>query len=155
MKKFIGLLTLIQILSVTGCNQTDEEKESRVSLLKTTDPSPVQITNKQEKNIAEEVKNEVNKFGEIYDVAVITGKNDTLVVYKVKHLKRFKMKQIEKKVINQLQEKFPKENFTVSSDYKIFMEAVELKDKADDPKFSDKKAEKELQKIIRLKNEQT
>jgi hypothetical protein len=155
MKKNIWFILLLIVLLVSGCSQTKGVQESRASLIKTTNPSPVQINDKQEKNIADDVKKEVKKFDEIYDVAVVQGKKDTLVVYKVRHLQRFRMKQIEKNVTKQLEQKFPKGNFTVSSDYKIFMEAVELKDKVNEPKFSDEKAETRLQQIIKLKNEQT
>ncbi|HYK73361.1 MAG TPA: hypothetical protein VEV44_09605 [Pseudoneobacillus sp.] len=88
-------------------------------------------------------------------MAVIKGKKDTLVVYKVKHLHRFRMKQIEKKINKHLENKYPDEDFTVSSDYKIFMEALELKEKVKKPDYPKDKAERELQKIIKLKEELT
>jgi hypothetical protein len=65
------------------------------------------------------------------------------------------MKKIEKKMTKMLEEKYPDENFIVSSDYKIFIEAVELQEKMKDPNFTDKKAKKKLDKIIKLKNEMT
>jgi hypothetical protein len=65
------------------------------------------------------------------------------------------MKRIEKKMTKMLEEKYPEENFTVSSDYKIFIEAVELQEKMKDPDFSDKKAKKKLDKIIKLQKEMT
>lgn len=146
--------SVLILLFLTGCNDTEAEQESRISLVKTTNPSPVQISNEQE-DIAEQVKNDVMKYEEIFDTAVIKGKKDTLVVYKVKHLHRFRMKQIEKKVNKLLEKKYPDENFTVSSDYKIFMEALELNDRVKDPKFPQSQAEKDLKEIIKLKNEQT
>ncbi|WP_442599205.1 YhcN/YlaJ family sporulation lipoprotein [Neobacillus sp. D3-1R] len=156
MKKLTVFLLILLLLTITisGCNQSEAEKDSRLSLIKTTNPSPVQI-NKSEENVAKDIKKDVMKYKEIYDVAVIKGKKDTLVVYKVKHLHRFRMKQIEKKINKQLEKNYPDENFTVSSDYKIFMEALELKEKAKNPKYSNDKAEKELQKIIQLKAELT
>jgi hypothetical protein len=148
-------MLLILLVTLSGCNQSEEEQESRLSLVKTTNPNPVKLTSKLDENIASEVKQDVNKFDEIFDVAVVQGKKDTLVVYKVKHLQRFRMKQIEKNVTKELEKKYPDESFTVSSDYKIFMEALKLKERVKDSKYSTTKAEKDLEKIIKLKNEQT
>lgn len=157
MKIYRLALFMLLILTVTlsGCNQSEEEQESRLSLVKTTNPNPVKLTSKQDENIAEQVKQDVTKFEEIFDVAVVQGKKETLVVYKVKHLHRFRMKQIERDLTKELENKYPNESFTVSSDYKIFMEALKLKERVKDPNYSTTKAEKDLAKIIKLKNEQT
>jgi hypothetical protein len=158
MQKYVLLLICFSIalpFTLAGCGQNKAEEDSRRSLIQTTNPRPVQITNKKEEDLAQRIKKDVMKFEEIYDVAVIQGKEDTLVVYKVRHLQRFRMNQIEANLTKDLEKKYPKENFTVSSDYKIFMEALELKEKVEDPKFSSEKAEKQLQKIITLKEELT
>jgi hypothetical protein len=157
MKIYRLALFMLLILTVTlsGCKQSEEEQESRLSLIKTTNPNPIKLTNKQNENIAAQVKKDVKKYDEIFDVAVVQGKKDILVVYKVKHLNRFRMKQIERNVMEELEKKYPNESFTVSSDYKIFMEAFKLKERVKDPNYSEIKAEKDLEKIIKLKNEQT
>jgi hypothetical protein len=147
-------ISLMMFFILTGCSQNQAEQESRMSLIKTTNPKPIQISNQKE-DIVDEVKKDVMEEDEIFDVAVIKGKKETLVVYKVKHLKRFRMDQIEKKVKKKLEDHFPKETIIVSSDYKIFMEALELSKRMKDPNFPQNKAEKELNKIIKLKNEQT
>jgi hypothetical protein len=104
----------------------------------------------------ERIKKDVSSFPEIYDVAVVEGKKNTLVAYKVKHLKRMKMKKIEENINKLLEKKYPNENFTVSSDYKIFLEAVKLNEQIkSDKKFSKQKAEKQLQKIIEMTKEMT
>jgi hypothetical protein len=148
------ITALMMLVILFGCSQNSAEQESRLSLIKTTNPKPVQIS-EQDENIVENVKKDVMDHDEIFDVAVVKGEKDTLVVYKVKHLKRFRMDQIEKSVTKKLEKDFPKENFIVSSDYKIFMEAIELNKKIKDPNFPRSKAEEELNKIIKLKNEQT
>jgi hypothetical protein len=83
-------------------------------------------------------------------VAVVKGKEATLVVYKVKHMQRFRMKQIEKDLTKKLEEKYPKEQFTVSSDYKIFLEAVRLVERKDNGNLSGKQAEKRLNEIVKM-----
>ncbi|WML49548.1 YhcN/YlaJ family sporulation lipoprotein [Neobacillus sp. PS3-34] len=144
-------ITILFIFLLSGC-ESNQGNESKSALLKVTNPAPIHIANGQ-KNHAENIKHDISSISEIYDVAVIEGKKDTLVAYKVKHLQRFRMKAIEKKINKLLEEKYPDENFTVSSDYKIFLEAVKLKERVKDKGLPKKKAEKELQKIIKLKDE--
>jgi LAS superfamily LD-carboxypeptidase LdcB len=155
--KFL-ILNMIAALCLlaTGCQGENMEEESRMALIKTTNPSPQVInSNQKDQDLVENVKKDVMSYKEIFDVAVVKGKKDILVVYKVKHLQRFRMKKIEKNINKLLEKKYPDENFTVSSDYKIFLEAVQLKEKMKDPDFSEKDAEDRLKRIISLKKELT
>ena len=68
---------------------------------------------------------------------------------------RFKMKSIEKELTEKLKSKYPEEKFTVSSDFKIFLETMRLRDKIQDSEFSEEKADKRLKEIIKLNNELT
>lgn len=156
MRKSLILFVVISAILVGGCNN-DGPKESGISLIKTMNPAPVTIGNdsKNEEDLIRSVEKDIEGFEELYDVAVIKGKEDILVAYKVKHMQRFHMKKIEKKMNKLLEKKYPDENFIVSSDYKIFLEAVELEENMKDPNYSDKNAEKKLQEIIELKNELT
>ncbi|GLB58936.1 hypothetical protein NCCP133_10690 [Cytobacillus sp. NCCP-133] len=131
--------------------------ESDLALLKTTNPPPALIEKNTKENLdlIADIEHDIESMEELYDVAVVKGKEKTLVAYKVKHIQRFHMKKIEKKMTKLLEKKYPEEHFIVSSDYKIFIEAVELQEKMKDPDFSDKKAKKKLDKIIKLKKEMT
>lgn len=143
------------VLMMTGCIQNGEKEESKLVLLKKTDPSTVTISNKNSSKTAQKIKKDISSFREIYDVAVIKGKKNTLVAYKVKHLQRFRMKAIEEKMNKLLEKKYPDEEFTVSSDYKIFLEAIKLKEEVEEKNLSEKKAENRLRKIINLNDETT
>ncbi|MBY0120998.1 YhcN/YlaJ family sporulation lipoprotein [Bacillus sp. S/N-304-OC-R1] len=150
----IGLLTA----SLAGCGMGgDDTKDSDLALIKTTNPSPALLGKNTKENLelVDSIKKDISSMKELYDVAVVKGNNDTLVAYKVKHLHRFKMKKIEKRLNEMLEKKYPDENFTISSDYKIFLEAVKLNEKMKDPKYPDKKANEKLKEIIKLKNEMT
>jgi hypothetical protein len=147
------LLGVIAIMA--GCNADNaEEKDTHLALIKKTDPKPVTLVshNKKEKSVSD-LEEHVESFEEIYDVAVIRAEKDTLIVYKVKHMQRFRMKDIEKKINSMLEKRYPDESFIVSSDYKIFLEAIKLGKKMKDPHYSKKKAHEELEQIIKLKNE--
>lgn len=152
-KKYVFIVLYI-LLGLAGCSQ-NESNDSEMALIKKTDPKPVLIDKKTKGNLdlAADIKKEITSYEELYDVAVVKGKEDTLVVYKVKHLQRFHMKKIEKKIKGMLEKKFPDEKFTVSSDYKIFLEAIKLKEKMEKPDYSEEKANKRLKEIIKLKKE--
>lgn len=156
-KKYAFFILIFSIcVLLTGCEK--ETPNSRWSMLKRVDPDPVVIYNEPEpgqKELAQGIKDETNTIPSIYDVAVIKGKKDTLVAYKVKQMARFKMKSIEKELTEKLESKYPKEKFTVSSDFKIFLETMRLWDKIQKPDFSEEKADKRLKEIIKLNNELT
>ncbi|SHT01070.1 Sporulation lipoprotein YhcN/YlaJ (Spore_YhcN_YlaJ) [Mycobacteroides abscessus subsp. abscessus] len=151
-------LTLITALTalLTSCN-SDATQHSGMSLIQKSDPDPIILDEKTEKDhkLVASIKKDVAKFDELYDVAVIKGEEEILVAYKVKHMQRFHMVKIEGEINKMLEEKYPKENFIVSSDYKIFLEAVELNDKMKNPDFSEEDAKKNLEEIIKLKKELT
>ena len=146
-------LSIVAIM--VGCNTNlKDDKQAQLSLINQINPTPINLMSQsnQESSI-KDIKEDVQSIDSIYDVAVIRGKDKTLVAYKVKHLKRFRMKAIEKEVNSILEEKYPDEDFTVSSDYKIFLEAIRLGEKLKDPKYPEKKAKKELNRIIGLSKE--
>lgn len=156
MKKTFCIIILVMAAGLTGCGIGPEEpKESELALIKTTNPRPTLIerNTKEKLDLVESIKEDISSMDEVYDVAVVKGKKDTLVAYKVKHLHRFQMKKIEKRMTDMLEKKYQDEEFTVSSDYKIFLEAVKLNEKMKDPNFSNKEANQKLQEIIKLKQE--
>jgi hypothetical protein len=149
------LILFVGLLLLAACGPNQKVKDSQLALIKTTNPTPVVTDQNKIPNHVEEIKKDVSSFPEIYDVAVVKGQKNTLVAYKVKHLQRFRMKKIEKNVNNMLEKKYPKENFTVSSDYKIFLEAVRLDERIKERKFSKKQAEKQLRRIIKMTKDMT
>ncbi|MGP7817243.1 sporulation protein [Niallia sp. 01092] len=155
-KKTVIFFLLIISMILTGCEKYSSH--SRWALFKMVNQQPVVIgKNDHEANQkkVEQIKEETSAVPSIYDVAVIKGKKDILVAYKVKHMYRLKMKGIEKELKEKLKKKFPDENFTLSSDYKIFLESARLWEKLQDPNYTDKQADKRLKQIIRLNDELT
>ncbi len=155
MKKIILFSFFLLIMS--GCSHHDSQNAT-MSLIKEIHPTPAIIGSGENKDMdmLNKVKEDVESMEELFDVAVIKGEKEILVAYKVKHLQRFHMKGIEKKLNKMLEEDYPDEDFIVSSDYKIFLEAVELHDKMEgDKQYSEEKAQKKFDKIIKLKKEMT
>ncbi|OCA84238.1 hypothetical protein A8F94_16105 [Bacillus sp. FJAT-27225] len=152
MKKSVILIVGFTML-LAGCGQN--EGSSNLALMNRTNPEPVHTEDNGSRVSEEKVEKEVESLPELYDVAVIKGKKEFLVAYKVRHLQRFRMKNIEKKLTTRLEKKFPKEKFTVSSDYKIFLEATRLQEKIKNGNYNGKEAEKRLQEIVKLQKEKT
>jgi hypothetical protein len=150
MKAAYQMIVSMSLLFLTACTQDQPVKESQMALMKTTNPTPLSTKRKKNVDRVEDIKRDVSSLPELYDVAVVKGDKDTLVVYKVKHMHRFKMKTIEKNLNKKLEKKHPKENFTVSSDYKIFLESVRLNEKMKSGKLSHSKAEKRLEEIVKM-----
>jgi preprotein translocase subunit SecF len=160
MKKWtvIILIILLNLVILSSCSKSTNEMKGNQDykvMLQATHPTPTDIVSGENKVTAEDIRKDVEHLEYIYDVAVIKGENEDLVVYKVKHLQRFRMEKIEKEVTEKLEKKYPDENFVVSSDYKIFLEAVRLGEKMKDPNYSKKDAQKRLKEIIKLKKELT
>jgi hypothetical protein len=162
MKNYIYRVLKVQFILSTitfllmGCANYSE-KETKLALIQKIEPKPAVFGTNESKDMKtiKKVREEVLSMQPVYDVAIVKGKKDTVVAYKVKHLHRFKMKQIEADLNKRLEKKFPKEDFVISSDYKIFLEVIELIHDEEDPNFSDKDADKKLHEIIRLKQELT
>jgi hypothetical protein len=146
----IRLMIIASMILMSSCSQGQTEEDSQLALMKATNPNPTVTEKNNGQDKVEEIEKKVSNFDEIYDAAVIKGKEATLVVYKVKHMQRFNMKKIEKDLNKTLEENYPKENFTVSSDYKIFLEAVRLIERKNNGSYSDKQAEKRLNEILKM-----
>ncbi|MEH7746620.1 sporulation protein [Neobacillus drentensis] len=138
------------LLLLSSCDQNQQVTDSQLTLMKTTNPSPIVTQKNKSKDHVKDIEQDVSSFPELYDVAVVEGKKDTLVVYKVKHLYRFKMKKIEKDINKMLEQKYPAENFTISSDYKIFLETVRLDEKMKSSNYKGKKAENRFNEIVKM-----
>jgi hypothetical protein len=146
----IRLMLITCMILLSSCSQGQKEKDSQLALMKTTNPNPTVTEKNNGQDKVEKIEKEVSGFDEIYDVAVVMGKEGTLVVYKVKHMQRFKMKKIEKDLNKKLEKDYPNDKFTVSSDYKIFLEAVRLIERKNNGSYSDKQAEKRLNEILKM-----
>lgn len=144
------MMIIICVIVLSSCNQDVKVKDSQLALMRTTNPNPLMTDQNSNHDRVKKIEKEVNSFDEIYDASIVKGKEETLVVYKVKHMQRFRMKQIEKNLTKTLEDKYPKEKFVVSSDYKIFLEAVRLTERINDGKLSDKQAEKRFNEIIKM-----
>lgn len=151
------LFSLTLLVMVTGCAGNKDEQKEGMALIRKTDPPAVDIRSVtyQKNGLPEKVKKEVAGIDGIYDVVAVQNGKDILVAYKVNHMQRLQMKKIEKKVNDRLNQKFKGNKFTVSSDYKIFLEVTRLNNMLREKDVPEKKAKEKFQKIVTLQKELT
>ncbi|MFB7641379.1 sporulation protein [Peribacillus butanolivorans] len=153
----IWIVFVVVVCLLTACSSKGDGKTENLALIKRTNPEPMDIINgmdeKDEKGLISKVKETVANEDTIYDVIVVKNGKKIIVAYKVKHLKRFHMKKIEKNVTGKLEEKFPKYDFIVSSDYKIFLESLRLNEFLKEKEVPEKKAIKKFKEIEELQKE--
>jgi len=153
---WICSILISSTIILSGCQTEGGVEGEGISLLKTTNPPPYSLEDKDaDREIAKNIKEKVEENKKIYDCIVIKGKKDVLVAYKVRHMYRFQMKKIEKDLLEELKDHFGNEKLTVSSDYKIFLEAYRLQKRARNEEITKEEAEKRLQEIIKLSQEKT
>ncbi|TFE00382.1 sporulation protein [Jeotgalibacillus salarius] len=141
MKKFI--LSFFSVILLSGC-----------AIFEQSGPIHIKIHDSENETI-KEVSQHIEGTKELYDSVVVAADSTLVISYKVKHLYRFEMKSIEKKMKNWLEEKYPEKEIVLSSDYKIFIELFEFSDQWNKGNLNEKDALDEVEKIIQLKKEMT
>lgn len=154
---FYFLISVMVLFFTTGCTDNKGGEKENMALIQRTNPPALDVrsTTYQKDGLPEKVKKEVAGLDGIYDVVVVQNGKKVLVAYKVNHMRRFQMKKIEKNVNEHLNKKFNGKEFIVSSDYKIFLEAVRLNEMLMDQDVPEKKAKKKFKEIESLEKELT
>lgn len=83
---------------------------------------------------------------EITDVKAVNSKDEMFLAVKPKHMERFQLTSLKKKIKKKLERNNPEMKVTVSTDQKIFTLLGELEGKLD-KKLGRQDIEKELKKI--------
>lgn len=151
------MLLLLAALMLAGCASKGDGSTERLALVKETNPKPMDILDRTDMKQGddEKVHKLISGIAPIYDTVVLQNGDRILVAYKVKHMHRFRMKKIEKQVNKTLEKNIKGKDFIVSSDYKIFLEAVRLDKLLRENDVPDKKAKKKFDEIVSLQKELT
>lgn len=140
-KKMWILILATCLFAFSGCVNNQSESVGTNS-----------VTNQ---DIAMNASNFVKKLDVITDAVAVNNDKEIFLAYKVKHLERFRLKKIEKRVKKSLEEEFPFYQITVSSDLKLFLETGKLKEKLSKEKMTSKKLSREIEELNNLLNEKT
>jgi hypothetical protein len=129
----MGFVLFVSLILV-GCNQ--EERTIEVNEMNETD--------------ANEVKQIMENYEEIYGGRAIIVDDQLLVAVQSKPWLDYKKTKIEKNLKKQLEERLPDYEVTVSADFKLYWETEKLLDETDEEKIV-----KKVEKLKKLKEEET
>ena len=128
------------ILLVSGCNNKKEEGGTK-------NDSPTPISHKENKQSPSiEAKKTVLSMEEITDAKAVNSKDEIFLAVKPKHMERFQLASLKKKIKKKIERNNPEMEVTVSTDQKIFTLLGELEGKLD-KKTDRQDIEKELKEI--------
>ncbi|WHY71894.1 YhcN/YlaJ family sporulation lipoprotein [Fictibacillus enclensis] len=139
--KGILIPLLVLLLLNSGCNKPKEESKK-----KNENSTKIAYVQTQQ-SASQKAKKEILSMEEIIDVKAVNSDKEMFVAAKPKHLERFQLKSLRKKIKKRLEKQFPDLKVYVSTDQKILKKLEELENKVDEPKMNSKKIDKELQKI--------
>lgn len=148
------ILLVIMLFTLVGCEKMTEENGLYV-FIKNQDIPPFSLVEDSNLSRLTTLQQELLSFDNIYDVTMVEGKEELLIVYKVKHLNRFKMQAIEKEVEKIAKEQLSEEKeIVVSSDYKIYLETMRLHNQLT-KQIDEQELLKKFKSIIHLQKETT
>ncbi|GAC91941.1 hypothetical protein KN10_2377 [Anoxybacillus flavithermus NBRC 109594] len=151
MKKW---LVLISVFFLMSCAHEQKEQNQSLQQENITNVNHDGSAKRSDQQHAEKAVQMLKKRQDVKDAVAVEANGRLLVAYQVKHLHRFRMKQIEKDVRNMLNDAFD-EKVIASHDLKIFWKTKALKEKIETKNMSEKAIEKEVTIIQKLSEEQT
>jgi hypothetical protein len=154
-KQFI--VAMIVGLLIVGCAREKEEKQQSsqgTNMIKTSTDGTAH-SYKVDQSVAKQAVQRIKAREDVKDAVAVSTKDKLLLVYQVKHMYRFRMKQIQKDVKQQLKTLFPDHEVIVSSDLKIFWKTDELRGKIHKDGMSERKINRQIEKLKKLSEERT
>ncbi len=123
------------LILLAGCSAPDEKYTT--------------VANGQEERV-QQIEKVLEKHESIEHVNMVVLDEAMLVAIQVKPWSRWKKQKIEQQVKKELEDKFPKEKVTVSTDFKLHWEAGKLKEEKDQ-----KKIRQQVKQLSNLAKEET
>jgi hypothetical protein len=152
-KLFLAFL-IIGILF--GCAKEKENKQQSLQNFNITKTSTKETADANlNQSVAKQAVQRISKKREIKDVVAVSTKKKLLLAYQVKHLQRFRMKQIENNIQKELEKLFPNHDVIISSDLKLFWKTEELRRKLNKDGIDEKEVNKQIEKLEKLSKELT
>ncbi|QOR67639.1 hypothetical protein IM538_05720 [Cytobacillus suaedae] len=143
-KKWV-MIIIILVSSLTACSQNEPKN---IEGIEAADLDVIQIPSQQ-------AEAKVKGMDEVTEVIAVNKDKKLLLAFRVKQFEKFRLDQIEKKVKKELKNDFKDYDITVSSDLKIYLETTKIKNDVYSKKIDESKVEKEMERVIKLSEEQT
>lgn len=148
------LLVMILFFSIIGCAHEPKEQKQSLQNENITNVSHDGSASRSDQWHAKKAVDMLKARRDVKDAVAVEANGRLLVAYQVKHMQRFRMKDIEKDIERTLNDTFDKQ-VIASRDLKIFWETKALKEKLETKHMSEKEIEKEMMTIQKLSEEQT
>lgn len=147
----ILLLFLISFVLV-GCHfdQTEDSTKNNTHFTKLS--SENDSVDQQVSNYAKDV---ISQNDAVTRVNAVNNSDKLLIGIEIDHLKRFRLKEIEKEIKDKIKKKFDTYEVELSTDQKILIELDDLEEKIKTDSIKKKKLDKEINRIIKLSYEKT
>ena len=151
MLKILHFILLLLLLA--GCggqdSSTNPSNDHADFIQLSTNEAPIE---QQESNQAKALLGKQDGLTHVY---AVNSDKKMIVAFEIEHLKRFQLKDYEKKITKQIKKEFPNMEVTISTDKKIVIEVDQLEQKMNSDSMSKKELDKELKKLIKLSKEKT
>ncbi len=139
------IIIIILVSSLTACSQYEPKN---IEGIEASGLDVIQIPSQQ-------AEAKVKGMDEVTEVVAVNKDKKLLLAFRVKQFEKFRLDQIEKKVKKELKKDFKEYDITVSSDLKIYLETTKIKNDVYSNKIDESKVEKEMDRVIKLSEEQT
>lgn len=143
-KKWLAIVLLV-VLGISACSQYEPENIEGINAVEL-DISQIP---------AQQAESKVKEMDEVTEVIAVNTDKQLLLSFRVKQFDKFRLEKIEKKVKDELKKEFKEYETTVSSDLKIFLETTKMKNDVYTKNTEQSKLKKEMERIIKLSEEQT
>lgn len=141
---------LLVLMIGSGCNNANSNNESKeLNITKVTSEE------RQNLSITNQVKQLLMKQKEVSNVKAVNSDKELLIAVEINQMDRFRLKEIEKRLIKITEDNYPNHKVTLTIDQKIFLELEKLEKQITDTNMSKKKLEKEIKRIKSLSEEIT
>lgn len=147
--KTILILSMCTLLIACGTTPEMDAMNDSVQLTKLSANQAIkQDTSNRTKDI-------LSKYKELDTIHAINSTKSILIGLDVSNFNRFKLKGIRKKIKKAIEKEFPNMDITVSTDKKIILKLNRLEEKTKVSTISKKELNEEINKLIKLAEEQT
>lgn len=148
LRPFIWLLLLL-----VGCGELNS----------TPHPSDDKVQYKQlstnenaiEQHESNQVKERLRTKDGLTNIYAVNTDKKMIVAFEIDHLRRFQLKDYERKITKEIKKEFSNMDVTVSTDQKIIIEVEKLEQKLESNSISKKELDKKLKHLFKLSREKT
>lgn len=151
MKHGIIVITYFMIFMMigSGCNTVNNNEKGNTNI------TNVSYQQSKDLNTSAQVEKLLKNEKEVKNAKAVNTDKKILIAVEINQMERFRLEDIEKRLIKMIEDEYPNHDVDLSTDKKIFLELEKLKKKITEKDMNEKKIDKELKRIKSLSEELT